>query len=79
MASRQEHGSSLRYVRVYEDLLERKDIDAVEVATPDHWHALNTIHAQTGKDVYCQKPLAFTIREGLEMVKAVKEINACCR
>ena len=57
----------------YEDLLERKDIDAVEVVTPDHWHALMTIHAcQAGKDVYCQKPLAYTITEGLEMVKAVR-------
>lgn len=58
----------------YEDLLERKDIDAVSIATPDHWHALTTIHAcQSGKDVYCQKPLAFTISEGLAMVKAVRE------
>ena len=58
----------------YEDLLDRKDIDAVEVASPDHWHALLTIHAlQSGKDVYCQKPLAYTIAEGLAMVKAVRE------
>lgn len=57
----------------YEDLLERKDIDAIEVATPDHWHALATIHScQSGKDVYCQKPLAYTISEGLAMVKAVR-------
>ncbi len=58
----------------YEDLLDRKDIDAIEVATPDHWHALCTIHAcQSGKDVYCQKPLAYTISEGLAMVRAVRE------
>ncbi len=58
----------------YEDLLNRKDIDAVEVVTPDHWHALQTIHAvQAGKDVYCQKPLAYTITEGLAMVKAVRD------
>ena len=60
----------------YEDMLERKDIDVVSIATPDHWHALTTIHAcQAGKDVYVQKPLAFTIREGLEMVKAVRNNN----
>lgn len=60
----------------YEDLLNRKDIDAVSIATPDHWHALTTIHAcQAGKDVYVQKPLAYTIREGLEMVKAVRGNN----
>jgi len=60
----------------YEDLLNRKDIDAVSIATPDHWHALTTIHAcQAKKDVYVQKPLAYTVREGLEMVKAVRANN----
>jgi predicted dehydrogenase len=57
----------------YEDLLNRKDIDAVSIATPDHWHALTTIHAcQAKKDVYCQKPLSYTITESLAMVKAVR-------
>jgi predicted dehydrogenase len=57
----------------YEDLLERKDIDAVAIVTPDHWHALMTIDAcNAGKDVYVQKPLAYTITEGFEMVKAVR-------
>ena len=57
----------------YEDLLNRKDIDAVSIATPDHWHALTTIHAaQAGKDIFCQKPLSYTISESLAMVKAVR-------
>ena len=57
----------------YEEMLNRKDIDAVEVVTPDHWHALMTIAAcEAGKDVYCQKPLAYTITEGLAMINAVR-------
>ncbi|MDR2139835.1 MAG: Gfo/Idh/MocA family oxidoreductase [Tannerella sp.] len=61
----------------YEDLLDRKDIDVVSIATPDHWHALTVIHAcRAKKDVYVQKPLAYTITEGLAMVKAVRD-NRC--
>jgi predicted dehydrogenase len=60
----------------YEELLERRDIDAVEVVTPDHWHALQTIHAcQAGKDVYVQKPLSFTITEALKMVRVANDNN----
>jgi predicted dehydrogenase len=54
-------------------ILDRKDIDAVIVATPDHWHALITVLAcQAGKDVYVEKPLATTIAEGRAMVAAAR-------
>jgi len=67
-------GGRCETYEIYEDLLNRKDIDAVAIATPDHWHALNTIHAcQAKKDVFCQKPLSYTIAESLAMVKAVRD------
>jgi len=57
----------------YRKMLERKDIDAVIVGTPDHWHALNLIHAcEAGKDAYCEKPLSHDIVEAVSMAEAVK-------
>jgi predicted dehydrogenase len=58
----------------YRKLLERKDIDAIVTATPDHWRALVCIHAcQAGKDIYAEKPMTLTIREGRLMVQAVRK------
>lgn len=57
----------------FRKLIDRKDLDAVVVATPDHWHAIMTIAAcRAGKDVYCEKPLSITIKEGRAMVEAAR-------
>ncbi len=58
----------------FRELLENKDVDAVVIATPDHWHALCTLHAaEAGKAIYCEKPLSTTIEEGRAMVNAVRK------
>ncbi|HBE70522.1 MAG TPA: oxidoreductase [Planctomycetaceae bacterium] len=58
----------------YRKILERKDIDAVMIATPDHWHTKIAVEAMlAGKDVYCEKPLTLTIAEGKLIEKVVKE------
>ena len=60
----------------FRDMLARTDIDAVFIATPDHWHAIQTITAcDTGKDVYVEKPLTITIHEGRRMVEAARRNN----
>jgi predicted dehydrogenase len=60
----------------FRKLLEVKDIDALIVATPDHWHAYITIAAcQAGKDVYCEKPLSLTVNDGQRMVAAARKHN----
>jgi predicted dehydrogenase len=57
----------------YRKLLESKEIDAVCIATPDHWHALPLIHAaKAGKDAFVEKPLSYSIGEGRAMVKAAR-------
>lgn len=57
----------------FRELIQRKDIDAVCIATPDHWHAIITLAAlRAGKDVYCEKPLTHNIREAVEVMRAVK-------
>ena len=58
----------------YRSILERKDIDAVHIATPDHWHTKPLVEAMlAGKDVYCEKPLTLTIDEGKLIRKVQKE------
>ena len=58
----------------FRELLDRKEIDAVVVSTPDHWHALASTHAMlAGKDVYCEKPLTHRIAEGQAMVRAARK------
>jgi predicted dehydrogenase len=62
--------------RDFREMLLRDDIDGVVVAAPEHWHAVMTIMAcEHGKDVYCEKPLSFNIRQGRAMVEAARRYN----
>lgn len=73
------NGATYRGCAAYNDfreILGRADIDAVIIATPDHWHALMAMAAvKAGKDVYCEKPLTHNVREALELVAAVRRSN----
>jgi predicted dehydrogenase len=68
--------ADLLMVKDFRKVLELKDLEAVIVATPDHWHALPMIVAcQAGKDVYVEKPLSLTIAEGRRMVEAARKYD----
>ncbi|MHA8053477.1 Gfo/Idh/MocA family protein [Aquirufa sp. OSTEICH-129A] len=58
----------------YRELLASKNVDAVVIATPDHWHAAMAVRAaEAGKDIYCEKPLSLTVKEGRAMVNAARK------
>ena len=69
-------GSQIRTTRRYQELLDAKDIDAIIVAVPDHWHKQVVVDAlAAGKDVYCEKPMSHNPADGLAMVAAAKKTD----
>ena len=74
VAARQVSKKRPRTYADYRDMLKERDLDIVEVATPDHWHALTMIEAvQAGADVYCQKPVSVDVTEGQAMLAAARK------
>ncbi|HEV3167626.1 MAG TPA: Gfo/Idh/MocA family oxidoreductase [Isosphaeraceae bacterium] len=70
---KKEKGNTPKTSRDYREMLDSKDVDAVVIATPDHWHAIPTIHAcQAGKDVYVEKPVGHNVAEGKAMIAAAR-------
>lgn len=75
-AIEKEHGYRPKTHFDLREVLKDPDLDAISVATPDHWHALHTIWAcQAGKDVYVEKPCSFTLVEGRRMVEAARKYD----
>ncbi len=68
----QKIGNQPKQFKDYRQLLDLKDMDAVVICTPDHWHALQTIQAaESGRDIYVEKPLSLRVAEGRKMVEAI--------
>ena len=75
-SAKEKWGSNIYTTKDYTKILSRKDVDAVIIGTPDHWHKQIGIDAlNAGKHVYCEKPLSHTIKEGRAMVNASKRYN----
>lgn len=75
--AKHDFGKEIFSTRNYKEVLERKDIDAVFVCTPDHWHDRISIEAmERGKAVYCEKPMVQHLEEGLQVIDAQKKTNA---
>jgi len=73
-AAREQWGKDLFVTRDYKEILGRADIDAVIIATPDHWHKKISVDALlAGKSVYCEKPMVHSVEEGAEVVAAQKK------
>jgi predicted dehydrogenase len=71
--ARQRVGGQVETYSDFRRVIDRKDIDAIIIATPDHWHAIQTVTAcDAGKDVYVEKPMSITIFEGRRMVEAAR-------
>lgn len=76
----QKAGGTAKKFKDYRKMLEMKDLDAVVINTPDHWHALQTIEAcAAGKDVYVEKPVSLTVAEGRAMVNAIAASKRVCQ
>src|SRR6267378_74876 len=68
--------ASLPTTRHYQELLDRKDIDCIVAAVPDHWHKRVVVDAcNAGKDIYCEKPMSHSAEQGFEMVEAARRNN----
>lgn len=74
--ARERTGGRARIYQDYREILENKDVDTVFIGTPDHWHKTMAVEAlQAGKDIYIEKPMTFSVEEGLEIIETAKKTD----